>query len=171
VADWLTGTDLAALPLLSVRLTRGDLVIDLLEMHAERINALLGAIPTDVAMHEAAWSLYAEGSPADQLYWLLRSCRGVGRTTAYKLLARKRPALLLVYDDRVRRLLGRPRNSWACFWSWFQELPERSVGLENLREEVGEIDNISLLRVLDVALWMYGERYGTTLPPAPGSAG
>lgn len=145
-------------------LTRGDLVVDLLETHAERISELLAAIPPDVAMHETPWSLYGESSPAEQLYWLLRSCRGVGRTTAYKLLARKRPHLLPVYDERLRTMLGRPKNIWACLWSWFQEQPERAAGLDNLRGKVGEIEDISLLRVLDVALWMYGERYGTTLP-------
>ena len=34
VANVLTGTDLAALPLLSIRLTRGDVVIYVLETHA-----------------------------------------------------------------------------------------------------------------------------------------
>jgi hypothetical protein len=170
VADRLTGADLAALPLLSVRLARGELIIDLLETHAGKINALLSAIPTDVTMHEAAWYLYADNSAAYELYLLLRSCRGVGRTTAYKLLARKRPHLLPVYDDRLRTMLARPSNSWACLWSWFQVRPERAIGLVNLRDEVGDIDDVSLLRVLDVALWVYSERYGTALPPAPCSA-
>ena len=165
VANVLTGTDLAALPLLSIRLTRDDMVLDVLETHAVQISALLATIPADVAMAAAPWSLYAEGSPAYELYWLLWSCRGVGRTTAYKLLARKRPHLLPVYDERLRRLLGRPRNSWACLWSWFQVQPERAAGLANLRDEAGDIDDISLLRVLDVALWMYTDRYGTAVRP------
>lgn len=50
IANCLTGTDLATLPLLSVRLTRGNLVIDLLEAHAERISEMLAAIPPDVAL-------------------------------------------------------------------------------------------------------------------------
>lgn len=47
-----------------------------------------------------------------------------------------------------------------------QEQSERTAGFDNLRDEVDDIGDISLLRVLDVALWMYGERYGTTLPVA-----
>ncbi len=36
--------------------------------------------------------------------------------------------------------------------------PERADGLANPRDEIGEIEDNSLLRVLDVALWMYAER-------------
>lgn len=97
VADTITAADLLALPLLSNRLTRPGLVIELLETRRAAISALLSDIPqsADIRTIDAA---------------ALRDCDGVEATTASKVLARKRPHLFPIDDVRVRQRLGRDRN-------------------------------------------------------------
>lgn len=149
----LTAADVVALPLLSIRLDNPHLVVDVLETHTAEIDALLARVPADSDISRVPWSALDEDSPAQQLYSLLRSCRGVGPTTASKLLARKRPHLFPVDDDRVRRRLSRDRRLWACWWTWLHDEQRRHAAAE-LRDDVGGISDISLLRVMDVALWM-----------------
>jgi Family of unknown function (DUF6308) len=80
-----------------------------------------------------------------------------GPITAGKLLARKRPHLIPVYDNRVRDVLGRPRpdNSW---WRdlWCQLVNDQSLAahLRAVRSRAGA-DHMSLLRVFDVMCWMF----------------
>lgn len=77
-------------------------------------------------MHEASWDLYAPGSPAYELWALLCRCGGQHRwVMANKLLARKRPHLLPVYDNEVAALLQRPKGVWACLWTWFHDQRKR----------------------------------------------
>lgn len=153
VADTITAADIAALPLLSIRLGRPKLVIEVLETHAETLGALLREIPRQADIRHVPQSMLAAGSPSDALYWELRQCDGVGPTVASKLLARKRPHLYPIDDDRLRRRLNRSRDLWACWWSWLQA-PWRSEAAEQLREEVGGLECISVLRVMDVVVWM-----------------
>ncbi|GAA4682432.1 hypothetical protein GCM10023215_15540 [Pseudonocardia yuanmonensis] len=153
VANRITAADLVALPLLSIGLDRPQLVIDILETHAEEIEGLLSSIPADSDIGHVAWSALDESSPAQKLYSLLRSVHGVGPTTASKLLARKRPHLFPIDDDLVRQRLGRDRGLWACWWTWLRE-ENRQRAVADLRDEVGGIADISSLRVMDVAVWM-----------------
>lgn len=73
------------------------------------MSGLLSAIPRDIDMADAEADVLAEGSPADQAWHLLCAQHGVDWVIAGKLLARKRPRLLPVYDKVVRCALGRPR--------------------------------------------------------------
>lgn len=154
--DRITPSDVLALTFLSITSGLPRLTIAVLEEYSGRITELLRQIPTDVAMHEADWAIYAPDSPASELWDLLRTCAGKNRwVTANKLLARKRPHLIPVYDSEVRKLLREPRGFWACLWSWFHTEPSRATALEDLRAEVGGLADISLLRTLDVVLWMH----------------
>lgn len=73
-----------------------------------------------------------------------------------KLLARKRPHLLPVYGQQVAQVQRRPHGVWACLGSWYHESPDRAVAIRELRAEVDGVEDISLLRCLDVVLWMRG---------------
>lgn len=155
VRDTITSSDILALTFLSITKKLPDVALATMTTHTDEISTLLGNLPVDVAIHEAPWSTYAPGSDASDLWELL--CRSGGKhlpTTASKLLARKRPHLIPVYDSRVSSLLGRPASPWACFWTWFHHEPARAAALEELRKEATGIDDISLLRCLDVILWM-----------------
>ncbi|MEU3241147.1 DUF6308 family protein, partial [Streptomyces anthocyanicus] len=63
-------------------------------------------------MAEANADDLAPGSPADAAWHLLQDQPGIGWVTAGKLLARKRPRLLPVYDQVVRCILRRPPSFW-----------------------------------------------------------
>jgi hypothetical protein len=99
------------------RFAGGGVAIATTSTHAERISELLRHIPTDLAMHDADWEIYASGSAAAQLWELFCHSGGEHRwVTANKLLARKRPHLLPVYDTQVMELLGAPTSFWECLW-------------------------------------------------------
>jgi hypothetical protein len=81
---------------------------------------------------------------------------GVGTVAAGKLLARKRPRLIPIVDQVIRRALQPPRNRvWATLRGCLQD--------EALRQRVEEIQpagayDISALRLLDVVIWMRHSR-------------
>lgn len=155
VRDHITSSDVLALTFLSISRGLPGVAMDVMDTQGKRITELLTAIPVDVPLHDADWSHYERDSAAHQLWNLLRRCGGTNRlVTANKLLARKRPHLLPVYDREVRRLLGSPDVFWACLWTWFATDDGRRDGMAEIRSEVGGIEDISLLRCLDVLLWM-----------------
>ncbi|WIY05652.1 DUF6308 family protein [Amycolatopsis mongoliensis] len=154
VANTVTEADVLALNFLSIT-SLADVAIDTTMTHAYQIRTLLEQIPVNVPMHATAWSTYDREAPAFLLWDLIRSCGGGHRpVTAAKLLARKRPQLVPVYDSRVKAVLKAPRSEWHCLWSWFHADPARATAVEELRREAGGITDISLLRCLDVVLWM-----------------
>ena len=153
-ANVVTEADVLALNFLSIT-DLAHVAIDVTTGYPDQIRDLLEQIPVNVPMHEALWTHYSPGSPADQLWEIFKHCGGKNRwVTANKLLARKRPHLLPVYDNQVKALLGAPTSFWACLWTWFDSDSTRAEALSNLRANAGGIDDISLLRCLDVILWM-----------------
>jgi hypothetical protein len=89
----------------------------------------------------------------------------IGPVAAGKLLARKRPHLLPVYDSRIKMVLKRPRvdNRW---WHDLRDqlIEDRDLirELESVRDRAAA-DHMSLLRVFDVMCWMFsweGEHVG-----------
>jgi len=107
-------------------------------------------------MVEAQIADLVEGSTAHTAWHLLRDQPGIGWVTAGKLLARKRPRLLPVYDQVVRCVLGRPESFWldlhtalrADNWALHHELVA-------LRQSADLPQSVSALRVCDVVLWMH----------------
>ncbi|MEV6655019.1 DUF6308 family protein [Streptomyces sp. NPDC051219] len=108
--------------------------------------------------------------PAWQLWECLRNAEkypnkpdGVGPVVAGKLLARKRPRLIPVYDIRVKSLLERPKVD-NTFWAALRQALQADEmalyrQLLRLREKAGIGDDIAALRVFDVIAWMHeGER-------------
>lgn len=89
---------------------------------------------------------------ATQLWSQVMELPGVGSTKAGKLLARKRPHLLPIYDSVVAEFLGpAPGEFWADLRAALKD--------EQRRNGIGAWTNglnrpITTLRALDVALWM-----------------
>ncbi|GAB3349555.1 hypothetical protein GCM10027300_12740 [Modestobacter lapidis] len=116
-------------------------------------------IPTDVSIRDAAAAaLLSDGSPADLAWQLLRKPKGMGWVIVNKLLARKRPQLIAVYDGVVSCAFGCPPG----LWSWLQPLfAARDGALPDLlawqRDAAGVPEAVSPLRVLDVIIWMRHE--------------
>ncbi len=111
VANRITGADLVAVQMLSVTVPEDAAAA--LSSKANQIEDLLCQIRADQDLVDVEESVVAPESPAWELWQLLLDIPGIGWVTANKLLARKRPRLLPVYDNVVRDLLGRPDHFWA----------------------------------------------------------
>jgi hypothetical protein len=152
VADTITADDLVAVTMLSVDVP-GDVALMLLEGElGPDVGRLLAQVPTDVALTDpGAAPLFATSSPARVAWDLLEEPRGMGWVITSKLLARKRPRLLPVYDRVVRCALGEPVGlwNWLLAMSADGRLEQR---LTAVRDRARVPDGVSLLRVLDV--WM-----------------
>lgn len=155
-ANRVTADDIVAVGMLGVTVP-AEAAIQILEGRLGReLAVLLTEVPTGVALaDDAAADLVADGSPADRAWWLLNRCEDVGWTIASKLLARKRPHLLPVYDRVVRCAVGRPDRYWTPLHAALRaDRGALSHRLSELREAAGLDRGTSLIRTLDVALWM-----------------
>lgn len=156
VRNRFTGADLVAVKMLSIRVPQ-DMVREMRARDAE-FRRLLEQIPYDVDLVDADPKLVDESSAAWDLWERLKTVHGVEWVVANKLLARKRPRLLPVYDNDVRGLLGTPADFWASLRQTLaaddHDLHRR---LLNVRDEAGVGDDISPLRVFDVVCWMVAQ--------------
>jgi hypothetical protein len=151
-----TAPDILSLELLGVQLPP-RVALGLLEgALGEDAAAFLERIPTSVPLwDERAGKLIERGGPADGLWRLLKSQDGVGWVMAGKLLARKRPSLIPVYDEIVRCAFGWPENIWTALQDALrQDDGSFRTVLEDLKKQAGVPQQVSLLRTLDVAIWM-----------------
>jgi hypothetical protein len=154
VANVITAEDLVAVTMLSVEVP-GTVALQLLEGGLGRdLTRHLVEIPTDVPISSPLAAALLDGrSHADVAWSLLQEPRGMGWVITNKLLARKRPQLIPVYDGVVACAYGAP----AALWQWLVPLFADGVLAEHLlaaREEAGVPAQVSALRVLDVIVWM-----------------
>ena len=165
VAYQITAEDLLAVSMLSVPVVR-YYALHVLDYRAREISSLLAQIPVDVALaDDEAEHLIVQGGPAWELWELLHAIRPrpqdrnrLAAVAAGKLLARKRPHLLPVYDSHVREVLRRPSNDQM----WWSDLRCQLIRddalvreLEAVRARAGA-GHLSLLRTFDVMCWMFG---------------
>lgn len=157
-ANVIDAHDLVAVQMLSVtippRVSAGLLQGSL----GSELTALLADIPTNVPLaDDRARRHIVDDSPADRAWNLLRGNRktGMGRAKISKLLARKRPRLLPVYDSVVACAVGEPSNWWTALHAFLtDDLLAARETIERLREHGDVPDRVSDLRVVDVAIWM-----------------
>ncbi|WP_242625638.1 DUF6308 family protein [Streptomyces sp. BK022] len=155
VADVVTAEDLVAVQMLSVTVP-AQVSLDLLEGPPGRaLSELLSRIPADADMVEVDAAQLDTGSAADQAWRLLRRADGVGWVKAGKLLARKRPRLIPVYDNVVKCLLGWPPHFWLPLHTALRA-DDHALHhtLLDLRKRAGVPETVSALRVCDIVLWM-----------------
>ncbi|MCJ0869696.1 DUF6308 family protein [Streptomyces sp. AP-93] len=155
IADIVTAADLMAVQMLSVQVPPRAALALLEGPLAGELSVLLGQIPADVDMGHAEPALLGPGSPADRAWHLLTGQRGLGWVTANKLLARKRPRLLPVYDQVVRCAVAEPASFWLSLRDALaadgKALHEQ---LLSLRDDAEVPETVSALRICDVVLWM-----------------
>lgn len=158
----LTPADLLAVGLLGVHVP-GDAALQFLEVRHREISSLLSELdPTDQLgyLSKAAFErrLGDVDSPGHRLWRLIRGqdigiYLGAGPVITSKLLARKRPHLVPIYDRHIEKAMG--LGSSEHHWIVMHELmssPELVERLFRIRSEAG-IESIPLLRVFDVATW------------------
>ncbi|MFG2083799.1 DUF6308 family protein [Micromonospora tulbaghiae] len=152
----ITADDLIAIELLSVRVPP-QTALDLLQGRLGReLSAHLAEIPTDVDLSgEGALAFVDDGSHADRAWRLVKKADGIGWVIAGKLLARKRPALVPVYDEIVSCAFGTRRGFWRWLHGRLREDSGMLVGrLAELQAQARLPQEVSRLRTLDVVFWM-----------------
>lgn len=151
-----TADDLVAITFLSVNVT-ASAARELLVTRAARFAELLDAVGPDRDLADEAKPLDAN-TPILLLEDELRSVGDIGRTIATKLMARKRPRLVPIYDTVVGRVL----NTVMVHRDPIREALRADGGalhtrLLRVRAAAALPDDISALRVLDVISWMHGK--------------
>lgn len=154
--------DLIAIEMLSVRLLpEGAATLLLDQDFAAACSHLLRRIPTDAALADATADLVSVGSPADDLWKLLReNVKGLrsGRTVLFKLMAAKRPQLFPVWDTKVDAVV---RDARGRVWEPMRRLLADPRARERIEAATSDAPaHVGLLRRIDVALW----RNADTLP-------
>lgn len=161
VANQIAADDIVALSMLAVPVKQGWVARLLLEgPTAGKVNDLLAQIPTSLSIAETAGrKALADNQPAAELWSVVSGLKYFGRVRTSKVLARKRPHLIPIYDSVVRSQFGAQgvSDQWQGICALFEQ-PDFSVHLELLRDTSGIGEDISLLRVLDVVVWMEGKR-------------
>ena len=163
----LTADDLVAVSFLTAPVP-ARAVIGIMDTHARKISELLEAIPADLHLADAKpgdpSGVLDDDGYAHDLWRLLVGKRnekwGIGPTRASKIMARKRPKLIPVYDSVVGPALGL-KNSDDQWKKWHLALNHASGLPQRLREihRRSEIsDPISEIRVMDIVLWMQGSQ-------------
>jgi hypothetical protein len=148
-----TPADLLSVTLLEV-MVPGLAAISILGELGPHLNGHLETIPADRDLWDVPLSDVGDDSEADKLWHDLVALEGVAWVTAAKLMARKRPRLIPVYDSVVKAALSpRDENFWLALRSELGDAGLRQRLFE-MRTEAGVAQDISLLRVLDAAVWM-----------------
>lgn len=130
----------------------------LLDTKASDFAALLKAVGPDPDLADQPEPI-TEEQAASRLYRAVRKLPGVGRTIGTKLVARKLPRFVPIYDSVVAQVNGIGQTHWEPLR---QAL--RTDGLQDrlleLHERAGLGPHVSALRVLDVVSWMEGKAIG-----------
>ena len=159
--DRVIADDIVAVACLSIHVPAAASV-EILGEQRDEIASLLSAIPNS-NLEDIPWDQHekwlGDGSAAFGLWRLLRQLDGVGPTTASKLMARKRPGLIPIYDSVVARVTGfdSSAGTWRVWHSALFNAPFKDR-LQKIRASAA-LEHISLLRVLDVVLWMDGKGF------------
>jgi len=143
----ITADDLIAVSLLDIT-WRPQVVRILLISHKQELSKLLAAIPQEVDLWDASDDALRN---IDLMWDALTSIEGIGTASATKLLARKRPRLCPISDSLVIKAVDVPGRTWDVLRCLLQD-PAARHEVEALRP--AEAAAASLLRILDVALWV-----------------
>ena len=156
VRDVMTAEDLVAVTMLSVEVP-ARAALRILGPDGRKISDLLHEIPTALDLVDVAPELINESWPGWQIWTLLESMYGIGSVTAGKLVARKRPRLLPVYDSVVKKQVGPHDGFWRALTGDLQA-DDKALHrkLLNIRDDAGIGNDISALRVFDIVTWMIG---------------
>lgn len=166
--DRFTGADIVALSTLSVRVPT-TVSYRLLHQDARDLTRLLRAVPTEVDLWAATDAQIGPDSDASQLWQRLRGMsrsggdQGTAWVTAGKLLARKRPRLISIYDRRVKQVAA--LSTGASWWVSLRTALTNETLVERVRavgQQAQVPEHVSVLRTLDVVLWMHGETAAAT---------
>lgn len=161
-ADEITAADIVAVSMLGVNIP-AEVAVWLLSTEGRLIvSSHLVNVPANVDLWERPELLDRETDLWRLWYVLGEACwpgpnpaNGMGTTKISKLLAAKRPRLVPVFDTVVREALPRVDSHWAAFSAVVSDPTRRRT---ILGATSAAPPHVSLLRRLDVALWMAHRR-------------
>lgn len=167
-ANTITVTDIVAVSLLGIRINPTS-VLDLLEGDlGARVGELLPLIPADVSIGSDDAAQHLDTHSSAQKAWQILTDRvggaeetGHAWVTAGKLLARKRPTLIPVYDRVVRCVVRSLQEQVDNYWLWLNGQMQRMNvrdRIVDLRGKAGLTHETSPARVIDVILWMFHQK-------------
>jgi Family of unknown function (DUF6308) len=139
--------DLLAVALLDIT-WRPEVVRILLHGHKQQLSEMVIAIPQAIDLWDASDGALRR---IDVLWDALTAIDGIGTASASKLLARKRPRLCPISDSVVIKAVDVPGRTWDVLRCLLQD-PAARAKVEMLRPAIAA--EASLLRILDVALWV-----------------
>lgn len=158
--DQFEPSDVLAVGALSVKVPP-ESAARLVIAEADRFNSLLRLLPNDLDLWEVDRVLIDGGSAAAELHAALDGLYGIGSVTAGKLLAAKRPRLIPILDKEVKGLLKPPKSGfWVAMYDQLVDSERRRI-ITEVCEAAPE--GVSLLRRIDVALWMHATRVRSQL--------
>ena len=154
--------DVVAVSLLSVAVP-GRAAIQVLVLDQRRFETLLEDIGPDRDLATEGFIAEPDFRPAWELWRALDALPGLGPTTVSKLMARKRPRLIPIFDSVIdATVLGGGGVLWAPMHT---ALREGDHALHNrllrIRTLAGLNESISALRIFDVLAWMDGSGNST----------
>jgi hypothetical protein len=139
--------DLLAVSLLDIT-WRPQVVRVLLITRKQELSEMLADIPDTVDL----WDACQDVMTGINVIWdTLTSIEGIGTASTTKLLARKRPRLCPIGDTLTKRAIDVPGRTWDTLRYLLKD-PQARAAVEALRP--AEAAGASLLRILDVALWV-----------------
>lgn len=133
--------------------------VELLDRQRARFESLLSAMGPDRDLVDEAEPITAAW-PATVLNTALRELPGIGPTRASKLIARKRPRLVPIYDSVIdQHVLAGSGRLWEPMRQALRR-EDRALHrrLIQLRAAAGLSEAVSPLRVFDVIAWREGRR-------------
>jgi hypothetical protein len=151
--DEIITDDLLAVSLLDIT-WRPQAIRILLGSHQQQLSGMLAAIPQATDLWDASDDTLR---PIEALWDALTAIDGVGTASATKLLARKRPRLCPISDSVVIKAVDVPHRTWDVLRCLLQD-PAARAEVKALRPPTAA--GASLLRILDVALWVSHSRSG-----------
>jgi hypothetical protein len=154
--DEFTADDLLAVSFLSVRFSAAT-AHALLDARRAELSDLLDLVGEDRDLADVEEPI-DHTWPAWKLYEALRSIHGIGRTKATKLMARKRPRLIPIYDPVIGKVTNTEDHQWVPLHTALR--PNGLLSHERLvrlAARAGLDKAVSALRVLDVIAWMDGD--------------
>jgi hypothetical protein len=144
--------DLLAVTLLDIT-WRPQVVRILLGTGRQQFSQMLAGLPGAADL----WDADDETMRRIDVMWdALTAIDGIGTASASKLLARKRPRLCPISDSVVIKAVDVPGRTWDVLRCLLQD-PAARADVEALRPAATPA---SLLRILDVALWVSHSRSG-----------
>jgi hypothetical protein len=149
----LDANDIAACAALSVPIS-GRVLNALMDVNDHFADLMREAPPQDVTLRDVDDASISDGCALSSAYLLLRGIDGVGPVTASKLMASKRPHLVPIRDSVVEDVL-RAGDRWWGPWKTLVSDPAVADLVDAVTPD-HLIGSVSLLRRLDVILWMAG---------------